>query len=75
MSEILAGYTLHRDDVIRKGPTVDELLNKIEDLQNATHSVAGTMSAEDKIKLDELEDDEALSWTDISGIIESEYLG
>lgn len=45
-------YTLKRDGAARKGSRVDNLLDKIEDLENATQRKDGTMSKEDKVKLD-----------------------
>lgn len=46
------GYISNRDGEVRTGPHVDELLTKIEDLENATDRKDGTMSKEDKQKLD-----------------------
>jgi len=63
------GYVSNRDGVARTGPHVDELLNKIEDLENATQSVDGTMSASDKAKLDSMEDDEELSIEEINSLL------
>lgn len=48
------GYVLNRDGVPRTGASVDELLNKIEDLAPATQEQDGMMSAEDKAKLDSM---------------------
>lgn len=59
------GYQSNRDGVPRTGEHVDELLTKIEDLENATPRTDGTMSKEDKAKLDSLEDDMALSFAEI----------
>ena len=39
----------------RTGSNVKELLDKIEDLQDATTTKSGTMTADDKRKLDQLE--------------------
>lgn len=39
----------------RSGQNVDELLDKIDDLENATTTKDGTMSHYDKSKLDELQ--------------------
>ena len=36
----------------KTGVKVDALLDKIDDLQDATHLKSGTMSAADKVKLD-----------------------
>jgi hypothetical protein len=47
-------YISNRDGVVRTGPHVDDLLTKIEDLEDATSLKSGTMSAKDKIKLDGL---------------------
>lgn len=63
------GYISNRDGVVRTGPHVDELLTKIEDLENATQRTDGTMSASDKIKLDSLEDDEELSLEEIESLL------
>ena len=47
------GYTSRdKNGNPRTGANVDELLQKIEDLENATHETAGLMSAADKVKLD-----------------------
>lgn len=62
-------YTSNRDGVVRTGPHVDELLDKIEDLENATHRSDGTMSALDKEKLDSMEDDEELSIEEIEALL------
>lgn len=56
------GYVSNRDGVARTGPHVDELLNKIEDLGNATQRNDGTMSKEDKVKLDEQVPIQPISW-------------
>ena len=56
------GYVSNRDGVPRTGPHVDELLNKIEDLENATQRTDGTMSKEDKVKLDEQVPIQPISW-------------
>lgn len=63
------GYISNRDGVTRTGPHVDELLTKIEDLENATQATDGTMSATDKIKLDSLEDDEEMTVEDVNEIL------
>ena len=55
-------YTLKRDGAARKGSRVDNLLDKIEDLENATQRKDGTMSKEDKVKLDEQVPIEPISW-------------
>lgn len=62
-------YTLKRDGAARKGSRVDNLLDKIEDLGNATNAKDGTMSAADKSKLDSLEDDEELSLEEIESLL------
>ncbi len=46
------GYISNRDGVERTGEFVDNMLTKIEDLTNATDRKDGTMSKEDKQKLD-----------------------
>lgn len=56
------GYISNRDGVTRTGPHVDELLTKIEDLGNATQRNDGTMSKEDKTKLDEQVPIQPISW-------------
>lgn len=56
------GYQSNRDGVPRTGEHVDELLTKIEDLENATQRADGTMSKEDKIILDEQVPIEPISW-------------
>ena len=58
-----------RTGAVRKGERVDELLDKIEDLQNVTHETDGTMSTVDKIKLDELEYDQELTVDEIAALI------
>lgn len=49
------GYTLKKNGVPRTGPSVDALLDKIDNLSEATTSVAGLMSASDKTKLNNIE--------------------
>lgn len=56
------GYISNRDGVVRSGEHVDELLTKIEDLENATPRTDGTMSKEDKVKLDEQVPIQPISW-------------
>lgn len=63
------GYISNRDGVPRTGEHVDELLTKIEDLANATTLADGTMSKEDKAKLDTLEDDEEMSIEEMDSIL------
>ncbi len=63
------GYISNRDGEVRTGPHVDELLTKIEDLENATQRTDGTMSKADKKKLDDLVPDEELSIEDINRIL------
>lgn len=53
----------------RTGPEVEELLDKIDDLQDATTTKGGTMAAEDKRKLDQLEKDEPLSILEIDELL------
>ena len=53
----------------RTGPEVEELLDKIDDLQDATTTKSGTMAAEDKRKLDQLENDEPLSILEIDELL------
>lgn len=65
----LQGYTLNKNGVPRQGPQVDELLDKIEELDNATVHTDGTMSAVDKKKLDDLEDDEELTIEEINQLL------
>ena len=62
------GYVSNRDGIVRTGPHVDELLTKIEDLENATQRTDGTMSAYDKQKLDSYVADHALSMQEIDEI-------
>ena len=51
------------------GPEVEELLDKIDDLKDATTTKSGTMAAEDKRKLDQLEHDEPLSILEIDELL------
>ncbi len=53
----------------RTGPEVEELLDKIDDLKDATTTKSGTMAAEDKRKLDQLEKDEPLSILEIDELL------
>lgn len=53
----------------RTGPEVEELLDKIDDLKDATTTKSGTMAAEDKRKLDQLEHDEPLSILEIDELL------
>ena len=62
-------YTLRRDGTARQGLTVDGLLDKIQDLGNATSVKDGTMSASDKAKLDTLEDDVELTVQEVDNIL------
>lgn len=57
-------YNLHRT-----GPNVKELLDKIEDLEDATTVKSGMMAADDKRKLDQLEHDEPLSILEIEELL------
>lgn len=68
------GYHLSRDGVERTGQAVDNLLNKIEDLENATTRTDGTMSKEDKNKLDNYVADHALSLAEIDEICSDGWL-
>lgn len=62
-------YTLKKDSAARKGSRVDNLLDKIEDLENATQRKDGTMSKEDKVKLDSLEDNEEMTIEEMDAIL------
>ena len=53
----------------RTGPNVKELLDKIEDLKDATTVKGGTMTANDKRKLDQLTNDEPLSILEIDELL------
>ena len=53
----------------RSGDRVDQLLDKIDDLQDATTTKSGMMAAEDKRKLDQIEKDEALSILEIDELL------
>lgn len=53
----------------RSGDRVDQLLDKIEDLNDATTTKSGTMAAEDKRKLDQLEHDEPLTILEIDELL------
>lgn len=53
----------------RSGPNVKELLDKIDDLQDATTLKSGTMAANDKRKLDQLEHDQPLSILEIDELL------
>ena len=53
----------------RSGDRVDQLLDKIEDLNEATTTKSGTMAAEDKRKLDQLEHDEPLTILEIDELL------
>ena len=61
-------YHSNRDGVPRSGETVDGLLNKIEDLADATQQTSGMMSKYDKKKLDEQVADTPLSILEIDEI-------
>lgn len=63
------GYHSNEDGVPRSGEFVDNMLTKIKDLSNVTYSTDGTMSKEDKQKLDTLEDDEELTIAEIANIL------
>lgn len=63
------GYISNRDGVQRTGEFVDEMLTKIEDLSNATSTKDGTMSKQDKAKLDTLEDDVELTVQEVDNIL------
>ena len=62
-------YHSNRDGVPRTGKDVDDLLSKIEDLTDATHSVSGMMSGSDKRKLDDLEEDEEFTIEEINQLL------
>ncbi len=62
-------YILEKDGIARKGSRVDNLLDKIEDLENATQRKDGTMSKEDKVKLDSLEDNEEMTIEEMDAIL------
>ena len=62
-------HSKDKNGVPRSGQTVDNLLTKIEDLDNATQSTSGMMSAEDKTKLDSLEDDQALTIRELEELL------
>lgn len=53
----------------RSGDEVDQLLDKIEDLNEATITKSGTMAAQDKRKLDQLEHDEPLTILEIDELL------
>lgn len=53
----------------RTGPEVEELLDKIDDLKDATTTKSGKMAAEDKRKLDQLEHDEPLTILEIEELL------
>ena len=62
-------YHSNRNGVPRTGKYVDELLTKIEDLADATHSTSGMMSGNDKRKLDDLEEDEEFTIEEINQLL------
>lgn len=62
-------YHSNRNGVPRTGKNVDELLTKIEDLADATHSTSGMMSGRDKRKLDDLEEDEEFTIEEINQLL------
>lgn len=53
----------------RTGPNVKDLLDKIDNLKDATPVKSGTMAADDKRKLDQLENDQALSILEIDELL------
>lgn len=53
----------------KTGVKVDALLDKIDDLQDATHVKSGTMSATDKVRLDVDCPDGEMSLQDIESIL------
>lgn len=53
----------------RTGLEVEQLLEKIDDLREVTTMKSGTMTALDKRKLDQLEQDEQLSIEDIDDVL------
>ncbi len=53
----------------KTGMKVDELLDKIDNLDNATQAVAGLMSTTDKKKLDEEVPDRELTFEEIDELL------
>lgn len=53
----------------KTGVKVDSLLDKIDDLQDATRTKSGTMSAADKFKLDTQVADDELTIEEISRLL------
>lgn len=53
----------------KTGVKVDELLDKIDNLDNATQAVAGLMSTSDKKKLDEEVPDRELTFEEIDELL------
>jgi len=53
----------------KTGVKVDELLDKIDNLDNATQAVAGLMSTTDKKKLDEEVPDRELTFEEIDELL------
>ena len=53
----------------KTGVKVDELLDKIENLDNATQAVAGLMSTTDKKKLDDDVPDRELTFEEIDELL------
>lgn len=58
-----------KNGIPRHGRQVDELLTKIEDLTTATTDTDGLLSAEDKQKLDTLDNDEELTIDELETIL------
>lgn len=59
-----SGYTLQQ-----RGAEVQEAINKIMDLGPATSSSPGTMSADDKTKLDSMDDWDPMSNMEIQEVL------
>lgn len=54
----------------KSGVKVDELLDKIDALGNATQSTDGLLSKEDKKKVDELEQDREFTIAEIDALLD-----
>lgn len=52
----------------KSGVKVDELLDKIDALRNATHGTDGLLSKEDKQRLDDMTDVRALTFDEIDDV-------
>lgn len=53
----------------KTGVKVDSLLDKIDELRDATHIKSGTMSADDKTKLDNYVADDELTPSEIAALL------